>query len=75
MPEIWSVTKLKPFKLHYRRAESCLENTASLKTPSSHRPDVNHNIWTLRANTGIINLHNHMDGIITYFLQSPLLSD
>ena len=27
----------------------------------------------LRANTGIINLHNYEDGVITYFLQSPLL--
>ena len=26
--EIWSVTNLKPFKLHYRRDESFLENTA-----------------------------------------------
>ena len=35
----------KPFKLHYRGAESCLENTVyvSLKTASSYRPYMNYN--------------------------------
>ena len=55
--------------------ESYLENTASLKNHSSYGPQMNYNICTLSANTGIMNLHNHKDGIITYFLQSPLLSD
>ena len=53
-----SETNLKPSKLYYRRSESFLENSASLKTPFSYRPHINYNFPTLSANTDIIYLHN-----------------